>query len=124
MGGAGPRSRRAGLSGKKASDCCWCTDISLSCARLPPFQPYGPRPSATSAGAPIAHRLGPMGLFHMKCSGTVYPDSIVLECKSLIFEGKNSCERQLHNILMLGFVYSRARLDLPMSKNGTGGGVR
>ena len=81
-------------------DSCCCTDISLSCARLPPFQPYWPRPNATSAGAPTAHRLGPMGLFHMKCSGTVYPDSIVLECKSHTFEGKNCCHRELQRPML------------------------
>jgi hypothetical protein len=29
-----------------------------------------------------------MGLFHMKGSGTVYPDSIVLEYQSHIFKGE------------------------------------
>jgi hypothetical protein len=45
----------------------------------------------------------PMGLFHMKGSGTVYPDSIVLEYESHIFK-EEELLRQKRATSVLSFV--------------------
>jgi len=56
----------------------------------------------------------------MKCPGTVYPDSIALQCTSHSFEAENCCHKRRSDPYIV-LRCTRARLSRSTIKNGTGG---